>query len=363
MEEQLYFNIRSKECTQVTNNADLIVNMPFSIDIADDEWLQVEVISAEIPNSFYNISTALQNNIFTYFIFGTINITIPNGSYTVDSLISFINSAQMTFVMSYNDTFNKIAVTAANPVTFTYDPNSYTQQLFGIISTQVISTATYFGGVVNLASVHSVLIRSSLNSGNSASTSQSNNDIICKVPLSVNYGGILIYNNNDFTRKNIIKSGSIRQFYIKLTEQNQKILDLNSCVWEMTILFTKIKHDLNTVSEEQRQRRTNNYIAPPPPPPPPPPITQPPVMQPTYQPSSSYTSESSTPQNEGDKTENEPPLINENEDILSNDEIQLIKKQEELPVKPVEPPIVMNEPPKIDPYKNLDNLLLSLLTD
>lgn len=30
---------------------------------------------------------------------------------------------------------------------------------------------------------------------------------------------------------------------------------------------------------------------------------------------------------------------------------------------PVEPPIVMNEPPKIDPYENLDNLLLSLLTN
>ena len=277
-------------------------------------------------------------------------------------MISTINSLQMTFVMSYNDTFNKICVTATNPVTFTYDPNSYTQQLFGIISTQVISTATYFGGVVNLASVHSVLIRSSLNSGNSASTSQSNNDIICKVPLSVNYGGILIYNNNDFTRKNIIKSGSIRQFYIKLTEQNQKILDLNSCVWEMTILFTKIKHDLNTVSEEQRQRRTNNYIEPPPPPPPP--ITQPPIMQPTYQPTSTFTPESSTPQNEGDKTENiYTPLgtvANNNENNDGNDENSLTKINEELPAKPVEPPIVMNEP---DAYENLDNLLLSLLTD
>jgi uncharacterized coiled-coil protein SlyX len=181
------------------------------------------------------------------------------------------------------------------------------------------------------------------------------------VPLSVNYGGILIYNNNDFTRKNIIKSGSIRQFYLKLTEQNNKILDLNSCVFELTILFTKIKHDMNTVSEEQRQRRTNNYIEPPPPPPP---ITQTPIMQPTYKPSSSYTSESSTPQNEGDKTQNIlTPLetvSNNNENNDGNDENSLTKINEELPVKPVEPPIVMNEP---DPYQNLDNLLLTLLTD
>ena len=357
MEEQLYFNIRSKECTQVTNNADLIVNLPFSIDLEDHQWLQIEVISAEIPNSFYNISSALQNNIFTYFIFGTINLTIPNGSYTVDTLISTINSLQMTFVMSYNDTFNKIAVTAANPVTFTYDPNSYTQQLFGIISTQVISTTTYFGGVVNLASVHSVLVRSSLNSGNSASTSQSNNDIICKIPLSVNYGGILIYNNNDFTRKNIIKSGSISQFYLKLTEQNQKILDLNSCNWEMSFLFTKIKHDLNQVSEEQKIRRSNNYIEPPVIVPP---VIQPPIIQPTFQPSSTFTPEP-IQQNEGDGQQKEPVLIDKNEDNLINDENSLIKKSEDLPVLPVEK---MNEPPKPeDPYAKLDELLFSLISD
>jgi hypothetical protein len=367
MDEQLYFNIRSKECTQVTNNADLIVNMPFSIDIADDEWLQVEVISAEIPLSFYNISTALQNNIFSYTKSPgavAVNLTIPSGNYTVDTLMSTLNGLQSDFTISYSDVFNKFLITIKSPVTavnFVYSASDYCQQLFGITASRQITSSSYFDGVCNLASVHSVLIRSSLNSGNSCSTSQSNNDIICKVPLSVNYGGILIYNNNDFTRKNIIKSGSIRQFYLKLTEQNNKILDLNSCVFELTILFTKIKHDMNTVSEEQRQRRTNNYIEPPPPPPP---VIQPPVMQPTYQPSSSYASESSTPQNEGDKTQNIltplETIPSNNEPILSNDENSLTKINEELPVKPVEPPIVMNEP---DPYQNLDNLLLSLVDD
>jgi uncharacterized coiled-coil protein SlyX len=347
MDEQLYFNIRSKECIQVTNNADLIVNMPFSIDIADDEWLQVEVISAEIPLSFYNISTALQNNIFSYTKIpsGTVNLTIPSGNYTVDSLMTTLNGLQTDFTISYSDVFNKFLITIKSPVSavnFVYSSSDYTQQLFGITASRQITSSSYFDGVCNLASVHSVLIRSSLNSGNSASTSQSNNDIICKVPLSVNYGGILIYNNNDFTRKNIIKSGSIRQFYIKLTEQNQKILDLNSCVWEMTILFTKIKHDMNTVSEEQRQRRTNNYIEPPPPPPPPP-ITQTPIMQPT----STFT----PIQNEEEGQQNEQPLINKNEDNLSNDENSLIKKPEDLSVKPV------------DPYQNLDTLLFSLIDD
>lgn len=365
MDEQLYFNIRSKECTQITNNADLIVNLPFSIDLLDHEWLQIEVISAEIPLSFYNISTALQNNIFSYTKSPgavAVNITIPSGNYTVDTLMSTLNGLQSDFTISYSDVFNKFLITILAPVVavnFVYNPSDYTQQLFGIIANRSITSSSFFDGVVNLASVHSVLIRSSLSSGSSASTSQSNNDIICKVPLSVNYGGILIYNNNDFTRKNYIKSGSISQFYLKLTEQNQKILDLNGCVWEMSLLFTKIKHDLNEVSEEQKIRRSNNYIEPVIIPP----VIQAPIIQPTFQPSSTFTPEP-IQQNEEDGQQKEPILTDKNEDNLINGEIPLIKKQEELLPKTDENiPRIEEVVKPVDPYANLDELLFSLISD
>ena len=170
--------------------------------------------------------------------------------------------------MSYSDVFNKFLITLKAPITavmFVYSASDYTQQLFGITASRQITSSSFFDGVCNLASVHSILVRSSLNSGNSASTSQSNNDIIQKISLDVNYGGMIILNQNSVIRKNIIKSGSIKQFYLKLSEQNQKIIDLNSCNWEMSLLFTKIKHDMNTVSPEQLERRTNNYIQPTPP--------------------------------------------------------------------------------------------------
>jgi len=339
----LYFNIRSKECQQLSNNADLVVSLPFSIDLADEEWLQIEVISAEIPLSFYNVSSALQNNIFSYYIFATINLTIPDGNYTIDTLISKINSMQMLFVMSYNETLNKILITTTNTVTFTYDSNNYTQQLFGIISTQIITSLNpaYFGGVCNLASVHSLLVRSSLNSGNSASTSQSNNDIIQKISLDVNYGGMIILNQNSVIRKNIIKSGSIKQFYLKLTEQNQKIIDLNGCNWEMSLLFTKIKHDMNTVSPEQLERRTNNYIQPEPPPPEPKPITN------NYQPVSSFSSVI-----EPEQEPSEQPMKTEINEPTSQTEIQE-------PIQPmITQPQTQIETPKItqiQPSETVEN--------
>ena len=360
MDEQLYFNIRSKECTQVSNNADLVVNLPFSIDIADNEWLQIEVISAEIPLSFYNISSALQNNIFSYTKnFSTVSTyTIPNGNYTVDSLMTTLNALQLDFVISYSDVFNKFLISPTpliTDMTFTYNINNYWQQVYGIISNQSINSPSFFNGVVNLASVHSILVRSSLNSGNSASTAQSNNDIIQKISLDVNFGGIIIFNQNSVIRKNIIKSGSIRQFYLKLTEQNQKILDLNGCNWEISFLFSKIKHDLNEVTEEQKIRRSNNYIEPLPPVIEAP-IIQPPIIQPTYQP---------IQQNEAVDTQPSKTLLDNNIDNNDNNDINgenlLIKNNEYSPVEPLKTNIETNEPPKPDIYDNLDSLLLSLV--
>ena len=255
----LYFNIRSKECTSIDGlSTNIQVNLPFSINIPDDKHLQIEIISAEIPISFYNISSDLQNNIFNYTKTpsASVSLTIPNGQYTVDDLITTMNGLQTDFTISYSDIFNKFLITIIPPVTaviFVYSITDYTQQLFGITANQTITTPAYLDGCVNLASVHSLLIRSSLNSGNSASTSQSNNDVIGKLSLEGNYGYMAILNQNSYTRKNILSTGNISTFYLKITDQNQRLINLNGLVWECTILFSLIK-------EEDLQRRSASDI-------------------------------------------------------------------------------------------------------
>ena len=108
----------------------------------------------------------------------------------------------------------------------------------------------------------------------------------------------------------------------------------------MSFLFTRIRHDLNEVSEEQKKRRSNNYIEQP---------IIPEPIQPTYTPEP-------IKQNQAVEQQKEPVLTGDNEGILINDENSLIKNPEELSVLPVDEPIV-------DPYDSLDNLLLSLVVD
>jgi len=274
MNREITFNVRSKECTQVGSlNTNLLVELPITIVIPEHSVCEMSVPSAEIPLSFYNVSASLQNNVFQYYTNLSAllqNITVPSGNYSVDTLMVVINSAQSHFVMTYNDTFNKFFLTTGVGVTgivLLVDLTTYWNQIYGIYQAAVVlSPGGYLDGVCNLATVHSLQIRVGLGTGSTISTSNSNSDVIQKIPLQVNANGIIIHNSNNYIQKSYIKSGTIKSFYLNITEQNQKTIDLNACVYELTFLF-KIIPDESGISEENkiyRAERLNKKIEPPP---------------------------------------------------------------------------------------------------
>ena len=280
MNNEITFNIRSRECTQVGSlNTDLIVNMPLSIVIPEDSICEMSVVSAEIPLSFYNISSALINNVFSYYISGNPtlqNITIPDGNYTVDTLMLEINDSQGYFSLTYDETFNKFFVTLISPaydLILLYDVNNFNNQLFGISQNQLFITSGYMTGVVNLASVHSLQVRTSLNTGSTISTSNPNSNVCQKIPLQINPYGIIIHNSNNYIQKSYIKSGSIKTFSLQITEQNNKLIDLLGCVYELSFLFKIIKVESHITEEQKISRRERLLLKTPIPPP----IPEPPV--------------------------------------------------------------------------------------
>jgi hypothetical protein len=288
MNYEITFNVRSKECTQIgLLNTDIIVNMPISIVIPEDSICEMSVVSAEIPLSFYNISLALENNVFSYYISGNPtlqSITIDDGNYTVDSMIHIINDSQGYFTMTYDEISNKILITLISPaydLILLYNVNNYNNQLFGVYSNQLITSIGYLNGVVNLASVHSLQVRTSLNTGSTISTSNPNSNVCQKIPLQINPYGIIIHNNNNYIQKSYIKSGAIKTFSLQITEQNNKLIDLLGCVYELSFLFKIIKVESH-ITEEQKISRKER-------------LNQPPIVPPPIVPPIEVPSEVSTP--------------------------------------------------------------------
>ena len=262
MNYEITFNVRSKECTQVGNlNTDLIVTLPIAIVIPEDSVCEMSVVSAEIPLSFYNISSDLINNVFSYYVSGNPtlqNITIPDGNYTVDTLMSEINFQQADFTLTYDEVFNRFFVTLISPafdLILLYDVNNYTNQIFGVNQNQLIISSGFITGCVNLASVHSLQIRTSLNTGSTISTSNTNSNVCQKIPLEVNPYGIIIHTFNNYIQKSYIKSGSIKTFSLQITEQNNKLINLLGCVYELSFLFKIIKVESHITEEQKVFRR------------------------------------------------------------------------------------------------------------
>ena len=280
MNYEINFNIRSRECTQVgLLNTDLIVTMPLSIVIPEDSVCEMSVVSAEIPLSFYNISSALINNVFSYYISGNPtlqNITIPDGNYNIDTLMLEINDSQGYFSLTYDETFNKFFVTLISPaydLILLYNVDNFNNQLFGISQNQLFITSGYMSGVVNLASVHSLQVRTSLNTGSTISTSNPNSNVCQKIPLQINPYGIIIHNSNNYIQKSYIKSGSVKTFSLQITEQNNKLIDLLGCVYELSFLFKIIKVESHITEEQKIYRKERLSLKPPIPPP----IPEPPI--------------------------------------------------------------------------------------
>ena len=98
-------HIRSKDAQQLQDgyNSNFIVNLAQEIEIDPDQECHVSISSVELPYSFYNISSEIQNNILYY---NSTNITFTNQNYNIQNLVDFFNN-DTAFSALFLTTFNR----------------------------------------------------------------------------------------------------------------------------------------------------------------------------------------------------------------------------------------------------------------
>ena len=82
-------HIRSKDATQILDgfNTDFKLILTNPIIISQEEEIHISLMSAEIPYSFYNISSNLKNNILYY---AETILTFTNQDYSIDDIVDFL---------------------------------------------------------------------------------------------------------------------------------------------------------------------------------------------------------------------------------------------------------------------------------
>ena len=243
---QFVLHVRSKDVERTGDlNSHIYIDLlePITINPQTEEIHQL-LLSGELPYSFYNISSQVNNNTLKYTVNGSpLTFDFPNKNYDVNELVKVLNNTtSFKFTVSYdnytmklsflNDTSNtnilNLSASTANKVLgFAEDESDIT-----VAAGQSTSST----GVVDLATIHSIFVKSNSSSNMVFSTRQGFSSTIQKISIDVNSGGIIYLNQNDARQHTIINS-NIEFIELKLTDQNDNLLDFNSINYELSVGF------------------------------------------------------------------------------------------------------------------------------
>jgi len=239
MSELLQIHLNSKNADRFINGtSDIEFDLPL-IEAPLQHTIYLSVQHLVIPYSFYNIDS---NNNFLNYIIGetTYNIYIETGNYNPYQLINVLQNIMQGFTITYDSIKNKFTFTN-NSYEFTILNSSTCLRLIGfentIFSVNKIVTSI---NSINLQSHHCVCVQSNLLTGSINSANKYESNIICSIPVDKPPFSMITYINHNNLKYNLFNN-VISTMRLKLTDQNNNLIDLNGCNWSCTVQLEIIK--------------------------------------------------------------------------------------------------------------------------
>ena len=260
----VYISIRSRDLTltsqQDYNNSGRF-NLFENIIAEEDEVLGVSLVSATIPNSFYNLSNNNQNNKIKFKETGDtsfITLTIPSGSYDILELSSQIKTLleanstnSLTYTFTYDEINNTITIKNSNPTvkntTFDFTIENSCRRFLGFKSQEITINST--NGITSDRAVDITDTRNSIyirlpNLSNSKvleSSSGKFSNIIAQIPVALSRNTFFIFEPPveficELTQK------QINSIDINITYQNEtEAVNFENADWEINLKITFFK--------------------------------------------------------------------------------------------------------------------------
>ncbi len=260
----IFITIRSRDLIS-TSKEDFNNSGRFSlfenIEASGDEVLGVSLVSATIPNSFYNLSNNNQNNKLKFKETGDtdyIILTIPSGSYDILELSSKIKTLleanstnSLTYTFTYDEINNSLNIKNSNPTvkntTFDFTIENSCRRFLGFKSQEISITTT--NGITSDRAVDITDTRNSIyirlpNLSNSKvleSSSGKFSNIIAQVPVALSRNSFFIYDPPvEFICE--LSQKQINSIDINITYQNEtEAVNFENADWEINLKITFFK--------------------------------------------------------------------------------------------------------------------------
>ena len=241
---QYVIHIRSKDAHREGDlNSHLFIDLAEQIKINPiHEEIHEIILSGEIPYSFYNVSSNAKNNEIVYDI--DQSFIFPSKNYDINELINVItNDTNFPFNATYDKYTMKITLTNTSNSTQTIRWSLSSAAKICGFSTDIDNNSivnaggtTISNNVVDLATIHSLFVKSNASSNMVFSTRSGFSQTIQKVSVDVNSGNIIYLNQND-SRQHTILHNSIDALELRITDQNDNLVNFNNINYELSIGF------------------------------------------------------------------------------------------------------------------------------
>jgi len=219
---------------------------------ADVAYVEVGVVSAEIPVSFYTINE--YNNTIRFIINAiTYNIELLKGNYNATTLIAEIVSKINTAVgsdpvsIALNKINGKLEWTNDSAIdTFSLEKSGTTLWYILGLDDDVDSYDANLTIIppfpLNLLGTNNVSIRTdNLATMNYNSKEGSNSNVLANISVDASPFGILLYKNTSITY-NILRVLDVNRFRISLLDDNSNPIDFNNGNWSITLAINIHRH-------------------------------------------------------------------------------------------------------------------------
>ena len=232
--ELFQIHLNSKFADRSFSTSDCEWYLPL-IEIPLQHTIYISVQHAIIPYSFYNINTS--NNYLNYYFNGnSYPIYIPVGNYSAFQLLSFLKSNINFMDVSYDVITNKFTFTNST-YDFAFLSSSTCFELIGfLVGSEVNSFNRIITSVnsINLQSKHCICIQSNFQTGSINTTNRHEGNVICSIPIADQPFSMISYQNHNNLKYNMFNN-TISSIHLKLTDQNNNLVNLNGCHWSISI--------------------------------------------------------------------------------------------------------------------------------
>lgn len=267
-------HIRSKDCVAITDTitTNFYLTLEIPISCYNDEMIVVSLATAEIPYTFFGVNTT--NNFLEFEEYDynnpvysnprtSISVQITSGNYTIyqlkEEVITQMNNNSV-FSSPYTSTYDDITNTLTIIITgnnigckllcdtgTNKEKRIFRQLGFSSIDF-LFNTSIFSDGNVDLATIHSLYLRTDLGLSNSFSSATKNlTNILSKIPINCDALEMIYFNPTDRSGYNVLQQNYIRNMNISLTDQNDNIIDLGKNInWELSLVFDIVKRPKRT---------------------------------------------------------------------------------------------------------------------